>query len=429
MKITIKKHNNLQGELLIPGDKSISHRSIILGSLATGKSNISGFLESEDCLNTKKAFQKMGIEIKKIKPKEYIIEGQGIHGLKEPVDIINCGNSGTCMRIITGLLASQQFYSVLTGDNSLRSRPMGRIINPLEKMGAKIWSRKNQLAPLSIKGSKLKAIDYKLPVASAQVKSSLLIAGLFARGNMTITEPGPSRDHTERMLLNAGISLQKKGKTIKLINNENHILKPLNINIPGDISSAAYFMAAALITKNSELLIKNTGINPTRSGLLDVIKKMGGNIQLYNKKETCGEPVADILVKSSNLKGTEIKGELIPKLIDEIPIIAVLAARAEGKTIIKDAEELRVKETDRIKAMVNELSKIGIDIKEQKDGMIINGKDQFAGGATIKSYGDHRIAMSMAIAGLCCQQEITITNCECIDTSFPEFLNRLKELL
>ncbi|MFW5984873.1 MAG: 3-phosphoshikimate 1-carboxyvinyltransferase [Halanaerobiaceae bacterium] len=428
MEIKISKKKNLTGKVDIPGDKSISHRAIIFSSLAEGKSRIQGFLESEDCLHTLEAFRKMGINIEKINPGEYTVEGKGLKGLKEPSAVLDCGNSGTCMRIMTGLLSAQPFYSVLSGDESLRTRPMARIIEPLEKMGAQIWSRQKQQAPLSIKGQQLQAINYNLPVASAQVKSSLLLGGLFANGDMTLTEPGFSRDHTERMLADAGIPLQKDGLTVNLPEGD-YALAPLDIEIPGDISSAAFFVAAALLTENSEIEVNNIGLNPTRSGFLDVVEKMGGQIEVNNRRTSGGEPVADLRAKSSSLQGINIKGEIIPRLIDEIPIIAVLASRASGRTVIRDAEELRVKETDRIEAIVNELSKLGVKIAEFEDGMIIEGPTEFKGGQKLRSYGDHRIAMSLVVAGLTSRQPLTIENCDCIRTSFPQFQDLLFSLI
>ncbi|MFW5976565.1 MAG: 3-phosphoshikimate 1-carboxyvinyltransferase [Bacillota bacterium] len=429
MHLKIKKTNKLRGEITVPGDKSISHRSIILSAIASNENKISGFLESDDCLNTLNAFKNMGVKIKKNITGEYQIKGVGLNGLKEPSRVINCGNSGTCMRIITGLLSGQTFYSVLTGDTSLKSRPMSRIIDPLKQMGAQIWARQQNYAPLSIKGNcNLINIEYKLPVASAQVKSSLLLAGLYGKGKLKLSEPGLSRDHTERMLNSFGVPVKKHKYNISLNGDKVDKLIAKNIIIPGDISSASFFMAGSLITNNSEIKIKNVGINPTRCGILEVLKTMDASIKLENKKTISGEPMADIIIKSSTLKATTINGEIIPRLIDEIPIIAVLATQAEGKTIIKDAEELRVKETDRIRAMATELNKLGVKVKELPDGMIINGPVKLKGGVELESYGDHRVAMSLAIAGLKCEDKIKINNCECINTSFPDFKKRLNSL-
>ena len=428
MELKEKKNDRLKGEVMIPGDKSISHRSIILGSLANGRSRIKGFLESEDCLNTLNAFREMGVQIERVGDKEYIIDGVGLRGLKEPDCILDCGNSGTSMRLLIGFLAAQDFYSVLSGDASLRQRPMKRIIKPLTKMGAMIWSREGGYAPLSIEGRSLSGIDYQLPVASAQVKSSILLAGLYSDQEVKIVEPALSRDHTERMLSGFGIDIKMEGYQIILPVDNNRRLYPQEIEVPGDISSAAFFITAGLITKGSEILLKDIGVNPTRSGFLDVVRDMGGEIKIINQREVSGEPIADIRVKSSQLKGIEISGEIIPKLIDEIPIIAVLASQAEGETIIKDASELRVKETDRIAAMVSQLSNLGVEIEELSDGMIINGPARIKGGVKVDSYGDHRIAMSLAIAGLVAKSEITILNTQVINTSFPDFKGRLLSL-
>lgn len=428
-KLKIYPCKGLKGEIEIPGDKSISHRAVIMASLAAGKSTVKGLLESEDCLNTVQAFRSMGVNITRKEPGNYIIKGVGLRGLKEPEDIINCGNSGTSMRLLTGLLAAQNFYSVLTGDNSLRARPMGRVIEPLKMMGANIWARSGNLAPLSIKGGNLKGIDYVLPVASAQVKSSLLLAGLYVTDKVLIKEPSQSRDHTERMLRSFGIEVINNQGVIQLHNNKDNKLQAINLLIPGDISSAAFFMVAGLISQNSEIILRNVGINPTRNGIIEVIKRMEGQIDYLQEKTIGNEPVADILVKSSSLKSVEIKGDIIPRLIDELPIIALLASQAEGRTIIKDAEELRVKETDRIKATVIELKKLGVDIRELPDGMEINGPSTIKGGLEVESYGDHRIAMMLAIAGLIANDKIIINNSRSINTSFPEFVDLLDDLI
>ncbi len=427
MKLTIHPVEFLRGELLIPGDKSISHRAIIFTSLAKGRSRIQGFLESEDCLNTLNAFRLMGVEINKEKPGQYQVNGKGLTGLQEPVDIINCGNSGTCMRLLTGLLAAQPFISVLTGDKSLRSRPMDRIILPLEEMGAEVYSRKGNLAPLCIKGKGLRGIEYSSPVASAQVKSALLLAGLFAEGDTRLSEPASSRDHTERMLQGFGVNLFTEVNTVHLKSGDLR-LQPQNMQVPGDISSAAFFLAAGLIVKNSEIILKEIGINPTRSGILKIIEEMGGRLDFLNKSEYGGEPISDILVKDCPLKAAEIRGDIVPKLIDEIPIIALLASQAEGETIIRDAAELRVKETDRVKATVNEFQKLGIEIEELPDGMIINGPAKIKGGVEVESYGDHRMAMTLAVAGLIADDKIIINDSQSIKTSFPEFTDFLSTI-
>ncbi|HMA60692.1 MAG TPA: 3-phosphoshikimate 1-carboxyvinyltransferase [Halanaerobiales bacterium] len=428
ISLKVEKKEKLKGKVSIPGDKSISHRAVILSSLAKGKSKIEGFLESEDCLSTVKAFRNLGVEIKKESSNQYIVKGVGLNGLKEPDNILDCCNSGTTMRLMLGLLSAQNFYSILTGDDSLRARPMERIIKPLTRMGAHIWSREGGYAPLSIMGSNLTGIDYKMPVASAQVKSAILLAGLYSDQSVKIVEPALSRDHTERMLAGFGINIKKEGHHIILPADNNRKLHPQEFVVPGDISSAAFLISAGLITNNSQILIKDVGINPTRTGFLEVVEKMGGQIKLLNRREVSGEPIADIEVKSSQLHGIEIAGELIPKMIDEIPIIAVLASQADGVTVIKDAGELRVKETDRIRAIVSQLSRLGVKMEEFRDGMIIKGPNQIKGGISVKSFGDHRIAMSLAVAGLVAEKELTITNSRVINTSFPGFKETLFSL-
>lgn len=429
MNFQVQPAAKISGQIKVPGDKSISHRSIILAALAEGESRIEGLLEAEDCLKTLNIMRALGIEIVKIKAGEYLIKGQGLNGLKEARNILDCGNSGTSMRLLTGLLAAQDFYSVLTGDHSLLERPMARIIKPLLQMGAQIWSRKKGLAPLSIQGQKLKALKYSLPVASAQLKSAILLAALKTEAETVIIEPAVSRDHTERMLKEAGVNLEILADRIILKKSKKRRIKPLRSKIPGDISSASFFIAAAILAEKGELLIKNVGINPTRSGFLEVIKLMGANFEILNKKEEAGESTADILVKPSSLKAVEIKGEIIPRLIDELPIIAVLAVFAEGKTVIKDAAELRVKETDRIKAIVTEFRKLGIEIEAKTDGMVITGPQQVEGGVQLKSYYDHRIAMSLAVLALKTKQGLSIQGSEIIATSFPNFKKLLAEVI
>ncbi len=421
--------SRLRGTITVPGDKSISHRSIIFGSLAEGESIIKGLLESEDCLNTIRAFQKMNVDIQKTAQHNYKIKGVGLRGLREPDNIIDCGNSGTTMRLLTGLLAAQNYYTVLSGDCSLLSRPMDRVILPLKEMGASIWGRNDKYAPLSIKGSQLKGLKYTLPVASAQVKSALLLAGLYADGDVELKEPGFSRDHTERMLKSFGIKLDIVENKILLKNNAEHKLQSHSINIPGDISSAAFLIAGSLITNNSELLIKNVGINPTRSGFLKVLKEMKADIEILNQRQVSSEPTADILVKSSSLEGIKISGSIIPTLIDEIPIIAVLATQAEGPTEIRDAHELRVKESDRINTIVQNLSKMGAVIRPLPDGMVITGPTSLKGNLVLESFNDHRIAMSLIIAGMVAEGKNTIKNIESVNTSFPGFSDLLNKCL
>jgi 3-phosphoshikimate 1-carboxyvinyltransferase len=421
--------DKISGEIRVPGDKSISHRSLILSSIAEGESKIEGLLEAEDCLSTMGIMRDLGIEIIKEGKGKYTVQGKGLNGLEEANNVLDCGNSGTSMRLLAGLLASQDFYSVLTGDHSLRKRPMQRIIGPLSQMGAKIWSRRDGLAPLSIKGQQLEAMEYELPVASAQLKSSILLAALKTEAETVIIEPAVSRDHTERMLKGAGVDLEILEDRIILKQAAERKLNPFEINVPGDISSAAFFIAAGLLAAEGELLIKNVGINQTRSGFLEVVEAMNGEIELLNKRDQGGEPTADILVKASNLRGTEVSGEVIPRLIDEIPIISVMAVFAEGKTVIKDAEELRVKETDRIKAVVTEFERLGIKIKEKEDGMVISGPQKVEGGIEVESYHDHRIAMSLAVLALNSKKGITINGSEIIATSFPNFKELLREVI
>jgi len=425
-KITIIGNSGpLTGEVITPGDKSISHRAVILSSLAEGTSTINGFLKSEDTLSTLNAFINMGVEIH-MTPEKLDINGVGIHGLKKPFKIVDAGNSGTTARLLMGLLSGQEFISELTGDMYLRKRPMRRVVDPLMLMGADITGENNaDNLPLIINGQKLKSIKYKLPVASAQVKSAIILAGLFANGETEIIEPQKTRDHTERMLNYLGSPLRTDNKSIFVSPVEK--LNPSSLNIPSDISSAAFFIVAALINKGSEIILKNVGLNTARTGILDILKRMGGSIKIEDKRKECGEPVGDLVVKSSDLKGIEINGEDIPRTIDELPIIAAAACFAEGCTVITDAKELRVKETDRIKAVVSEFSKLGADIKELEDGMIINGSQQLKGNIC-DSWGDHRIAMSLAIAATLSSGETTINNSECVNISYPKFFDTLSAL-
>ena len=422
--ITIKKSKSLQGEISVPGDKSISHRAIMLGSIAEGDTTIKGLLKGEDNMATLKAFRQMGVRIDEHKNGIVAIQGKGLYGLAEPQDVIDAGNSGTTMRLLTGLLSGQELFSVLTGDQYLRKRPMKRVVEPLGQMGARIFGREGgNKAPLAIVGSKLKGITYNSPVASAQVKSAVLLAGLSADGVTTVTEPTISRDHTERMLAYFGAEIKRNGATVSI--NGGQKLFGKKIEVPGDISSAAFFMVAALITKNSELLIKNVGINPTRTGVIDILQAIGGDLKIVNQREVSGESVGDILVKSTKLKGIEIKGDMIPRAIDELPIVAVAAAFAQGITTIKDAKELKVKETDRIESMTSELRRIGVKVAPLPDGMTIEGGRPI-GNDSCASWGDHRVAMSMIVAGLAAERGITISNTDCIDTSFPGFMELLE---
>lgn len=421
----IKNAKFLKGEVNIPGDKSISHRGIMLGAISAGKTHINNFLTGADCLSTIDCFRKMGIQIDN-EDTSVTIHGRGLHGLVRPIDTLNVGNSGTTMRLISGILAGQSFSSELTGDKSICSRPMGRIITPLLDMNADITSQNdNGCAPLKINGQMLKSIHYDSPVASAQVKSCVLLAGLYADGETSVTEPALSRNHTELMLRQFGATVDVDNKTAKVLPSPD--LKGINICVPGDISSAAYFIAAALIVPNSEVLIKNVGINPTRDGILRVCKSMGADITYLNENKSAGEPTADLLVKSSNLEGTVIEGAIIPTLIDEIPIIAILASVAQGTTTIRNAEELKVKESNRLDIMVEELSKMGVDIEGTADGMIISGGKPLSG-TVVDSHMDHRIAMSFAIAGLVSDGTTEILRPECVDISYPNFFTDLQSL-
>ena len=421
----IPKLNKLHGKLTIPGDKSISHRAVMFGALAQGTTRITHFLEGADCLSTISCFQAMGIHIQKNKD-EVLVEGKGLHGLQAPLDILDVGNSGTTTRLISGILAGQDFTSRLTGDASICQRPMGRIITPLSLMGAQITSQnQNGCAPLTIQGGHLHGIHYQSPVASAQVKSCILLAGMYADAPTSVTEPVLSRNHTELMLNYFGAQVTSKGTTASILPQPD--LKARDITVPGDISSAAYFIAAGLLVPGSEILLCNVGINPTRDGLLRVCQAMGGDITLLNVRND-GEPTADLLIRSSSLHGTEIKGEIIPTLIDEIPMIAVMAAFAEGTTVIRDAAELKVKESDRIQVMTDNLTRMGADVEALSDGMIIHGGKPLHG-ATIDSHKDHRIAMSFAVAGGICEGSLTITDGECVNISYPEFYTDLYSLL
>lgn len=422
MDLIIEKKNKLAGEVTIPSDKSISHRAIMFSSLAKGKTLVKNFSKGADCHSTLKVFSSLGIEHKFLNEQTVEIISDGI--LKAPNKDLDCGNSGTTMRLMSGILASKNFNSVLMGDESLSKRPMKRVIEPLSLMGAEIISNDNK-APLQIHGKDLQAIDYKSNLSSAQVKSCILLAGLNTDGTTTYTEPFLSRNHTELMLEYLGANIKVQGTTTSISKSE---LEAKDIEIAGDISSAAFFIVAGLITPNSDIIIKNVGLNPTRTGILEVVKKMGGNIEILDKKLLGKEEVGDLRVKTSDLKATAIEGDVIPKLIDEIPVIAVLATQAEGTTIIKDAQDLRNKESDRISATVRELKKIGADIEETPDGFIINGKKQLKGDAEIETYHDHRLAMSLYVAGLICEKPLKINEFQWVNISFPEFealMNRL----
>ena len=422
----LQKAKKLSGELTIPGDKSISHRAVMFGSLAKGTTRVTHFLQGADCLSTISCFRKLGIKIEN-SPKEILIHGKGLHGLTAPSEILDAGNSGTTTRLISGILSAQNFHVTLTGDDSICKRPMKRIITPLSMMGARIMSKnENDCAPLYIEGTQLTGIHYDSPVASAQVKSSILLAGLYAEGHTSVTEPFLSRNHTELMLRAFGAEIKSATTTTTIYPEPD--LRAIEINVPGDISSAAYFIAAGLLVPNSEILIKNVGINPTRDGILKVALEMGGDITLLNKRCDGGEATADLLVKSSALHGITIEGGIIPTLIDEIPVIAVMAAAAEGVTTIKDAAELKVKESDRIAIVTENLLHMGCDVTPTDDGMIIRGGNPLHGG-NLNSYLDHRIAMSFAVAALIADGETDMKNAECVNISYPTFYEDLGQLI
>ncbi|KAA0958203.1 3-phosphoshikimate 1-carboxyvinyltransferase [Planococcus sp. ANT_H30] len=414
----------LKGTIQVPGDKSISHRAIMFGSMATGTTTVEGFLMGDDCLSTISCFKKLGVKIN-ITEDLVTIQSRGEDSWKEPSEVLDTGNSGTTTRLMLGLLAGTSFHSILVGDESIAKRPMRRIIDPLREMGADIRGREDgQYTPLAVQGTQLKAIDYTLPVASAQVKSAILLAALKANGKTIIHEPIASRDHTEIMLEHFGATITREDYQIKLEGGQK--LTAAHVKVPGDISSAAFMIGAALITEGSTVTLENVGINPTRTGILDVIEQMGANFEL-EEHDTQGERSADVTIHSSKLKGIEIGGELIPRLIDEIPLIALIATQAEGTTVIRDAEELRVKETDRISAVVKELTKMGADIEATEDGMIIHGPTALTG-AEMTSYGDHRLGMMAAIAALIASSEVVIDDAECISISYPNFFEQLNLL-
>lgn len=419
------KDATLQGEMSVPGDKSISHRAVMLGSIAEGKTTITGFLNGEDCLRTIEIFKQLGVTIEN-NGETVEINSPGIQNWSAPTEELYAGNSGTTARLMLGILAGANVNAVLSGDESLSGRPMDRVTRPLRKMGAAIHSEfGDDLLPLTVTGTKLKSIDYKNPVASAQVKSAILFAGLQAEGETSVQEDTVSRDHTEQMLRYFGADVQAE-KGIASVRKGN-VLQGKNVHVPGDISSAAFFMVAAGMTPGGSLTISNVGLNPTRTGIIDVLKAMGVGITISDESTENGEPVGTMQIRYQNLHGVEIGGELIPRLIDELPIIALLATQAEGKTVIKDAEELRVKETDRIAAVTNELTKLGANIEATPDGMIIHGPTQLKGG-TMDSYGDHRLGMMAGIASLISNEPITIQNPACIDISYPSFFEDLESV-
>lgn len=427
MEFRIEKAKGLRGEIIVPGDKSISHRALIFTAIAEGESPIKNFLPAKDCISTLNCLKALGVKIEEKSPTELAVHGVGLFGFNEPEDILDVGNSGTTLRVLPGLLAAQDFFSVLTGDDSVRRRPIKRITGPLQEMGAEIWARKKGTrAPLAIKGSHLHGIVHTSIIPSAQVKSAILLAGLLAEGRTILIEETKSRDHTERMLDFLGSDITFEDKRVIVYGKRK--LSSGTIEIPGDISSAAFFIAGALVLAESELVVNGVGVNPTRTGILDVLGKMGAEIELTNKKVKNEEPQADISIKFSKLFATQVGGETIPLIIDEIPVLAVVATQAIGQTVVKDAGELRVKETDRITAICSELKKLGADITEQEDGFKVKGPTKLKG-TRVKSYGDHRIAMALAVAGLIAEGETIIEDFECTDTSFPGFEKLLRSVL
>ena len=417
----------LQGEIFIPGDKSISHRSVMFSSLGDKAVTIKNFLNSQDCLSTVSCMEALGVKIEKINDNELVVHGVGINGLKEPENVLDAGNSGTTLRLLMGMLSAQNFFVTFTGDDSLRKRPMARVIKPLSKMGAQLVSRENsRLLPLAILPvEQIKAINYEMPMASAQVKSAILLAGMYADSKTIVTEPYVSRDHTEKMFETFGVELYKEGTSVGIQKVE-QLISPETLEVPGDISSAAFWLVAASIIPNSNLTLKNVGVNKTRTGIIDVLLNMGADIKVVNERMSGKEPMADLIVKSAKLKGTSFGAEIMPRLIDEIPVIAVAAMFAEGKTVITGAEELRVKETDRLSAVVNEFSKMGGNIVGTEDGLIIEGTGKL-NKANCYSYHDHRIAMALAVAGAAAEG-VNIENPDCVCISYPTFYQTLEKI-
>ncbi|MBQ0139430.1 MAG: 3-phosphoshikimate 1-carboxyvinyltransferase [Kurthia sp.] len=420
------ENTSLNGTITVPGDKSISHRSIMFGSIAKGTTTVTGFLEGEDCLRTIEAFKQMGVKIER-NGSNVKIESQGMDAWEEPQDILYMGNSGTTTRLLLGLLAGSNVHAVLSGDESIAKRPMKRVINPLREMNAQITGRQDgQFAPLAVKGSPLQAITYDMPVASAQVKSAILLAGLNAEGTTIVREQETTRDHTELMLKQFGVEIATKDKVISLAGGQK--LTASHVEVPGDISSAAFFLVAGAIAENSEIVLENVGLNETRTGIIDVLQAMQADLTIEPYENEHAEKAGRVTIRTSQLQATTIDGEIIPRLIDEIPIIALLATQARGTTIIKDAEELKVKETNRIDAVVAELAKLGADIQATDDGMIINGPTRLSG-ASLKTYGDHRIGMMDAIASLVTTGPIELDDAACIAVSYPNFFEDLQGLI
>jgi len=426
----IKPCSRLEGELILPGDKSISHRAVILNSLASGEAEIVNFAPGKDCWSTVSCLKALGVQIRKKTPEDYpilLVSGVGKNGLKEPANVLNAQNSGTTMRLLGGLLCTQPFLSIITGDLSLRSRPMARLIQPLRSMGAEVYGRgKDSFAPLVTKGQKLHGIEFSLPIPSAQIKSAILLAGLFARGRTVVHQPVTSRDHTERLLNYMGAELEANDNSVSLTPLTSS-LASINFRVPGDISSGAYFLVGGVLHSDAKITVKNCGINPTRTGIIDVLLAMGAKLKIKHERVEAGEPLADIVVESSDLKGVEIGGSIIPRLIDEIPVIAVAACAARGKTVIRDAAELRLKESDRIATVSEELSRLGAGIELLPDGMVIHGGKSLVG-REVDTHFDHRLAMSLAIASLVAKGRTIINHAQAVQMSYPAFWQDLQNL-
>lgn len=424
LKLVEPATSPLTGEITIPADKSIAHRAAIFGALTNGVVRIENFSQGADCKSTLSVLRQLGVEVTYESENNIVISN--LNGFQEPNDILDAGNSGTTIRLMSGVLATQSFYSVLTGDESLKKRPMARVIKPLTQMGANIWARdKDTKAPISIKGTNLTPIIYESPIASAQIKSAVILAGLLTEGTTSVIEPFKSRDHSERMLKYLGADISVDGFKVSINKSK---LTPKTIKVPGDVSSAAFFLAAGAIVPNSNFIVKNVGLNQTRTGIIDVLEEMGAEIKILNQKTECGEEIGDIQISYSNLKGITIEKEMIPRLIDELPVIAVAATQAEGTTIIKGAEDLRHKESDRIKAICSELGKLGANIEETEDGFIVHGKTKLTGNCTLECYHDHRIAMAGFVAGLIADNPIKINEFEWVNISFPEFAQKFEQL-
>jgi 3-phosphoshikimate 1-carboxyvinyltransferase len=426
VKTLLTNRTSLEGQVKVPGDKSISHRAVMFGSLADGITRIGNFLPGEDCLSTISCFRQLGVEIIQ-NGSDVTVKGKGTDGLKKPEETLYVGNSGTTIRLMMGILSGLPFKSTLEGDESIARRPMTRVTLPLAKMGARIMGRNNgEFTPLIVEGQKLTGITYELPIASAQVKSAILLAGLQAEGETVVIEPVKTRDHTERMIKQFGGEVERNDDAVKVTGGQ--LLKGTEINVPGDISSAAFFLVAGAVVPGSDIILRNVGLNPTRTGIIDVLKAMGADFSIDAYEGESAEPAGDIRIKHSKLKGTIIEGDLIPRLIDEIPVIALLATQAEGKTVIKDAGELKVKETNRIDTVVNELKKLGVEIEATDDGMIIQGQQGLDGG-TVSAHGDHRIGMMLSIAALLCKRDVVLEQSESIAVSYPGFFDHLYSLL